>query len=109
MAKQVLKKPEAWRDLQGLAEFIANDRLATADRFLDAAEATFVFLAEHSTIGTPCQFKSPEARGLRQWRVKGFQKHLIFFRPVTDGIEVIRVIHAARDIPEFLDEFHGGV
>ncbi|HVC92065.1 MAG TPA: type II toxin-antitoxin system RelE/ParE family toxin [Pirellulales bacterium] len=104
MGKQVLKKPEVWNDLLSLADFISHDSLSAASRFLDAAETAFAFLAEHSEIGTLCQFKSAETRGLRQWRVAGYEKHLIFYRPIDDGIEVIRVIHAARDIPAILDD-----
>ena len=36
-------------------------------------------------------------------RIKGFEKHLIFYRPAADGIEVIRVIHGARDIDSVLE------
>jgi plasmid stabilization system protein ParE len=30
--------------------------------------------------------------------VKDFEKYLIFYRPMKDGVVVLRVIHAARDI-----------
>ena len=30
--------------------------------------------------------------------VHGFDKHLIFYRLIPEGIELIRVYHAARDI-----------
>jgi plasmid stabilization system protein ParE len=33
-----------------------------------------------------------------------FEKHLIFYRPMKDGIEVIRVLHASRDLVAVLDE-----
>ena len=32
------------------------------------------------------------------WPVRGFEKHVIFYRPVATGIDVVRVLHAARDI-----------
>ena len=35
----------------------------------------------------------------RVWRVEGFERYLIFYRPVGSGIEVVRVLHAARDFP----------
>jgi toxin ParE1/3/4 len=38
------------------------------------------------------------------WRVRGFAKHLIFYRPIEDGIEVIRILHASRDLAAVLDE-----
>ena len=30
--------------------------------------------------------------------VKGFEKHLLLYVPTSDGIELIRVYHAARDV-----------
>ena len=38
------------------------------------------------------------------WRLRGFEKHLIFYRPIKDGIEVIRVLHASRDLAAVLDK-----
>ena len=38
------------------------------------------------------------------WQVRGFEKHLIFYRPIKDGIEIIRVLHASRDLVAVLDE-----
>ena len=35
--------------------------------------------------------------GLRRWRVRGFENFLIFYRPIDDGIEVLRVLHGQRD------------
>jgi toxin ParE1/3/4 len=42
-------------------------------------------------------------RGLRWWRVKGFKRYIIFYRPSLQGIEVLRVLHAARDIEGILE------
>ena len=38
------------------------------------------------------------------WRVQRFDQHLIFYRPVAEGIEVIRVLHSSRDLAAVLDE-----
>jgi plasmid stabilization system protein ParE len=35
---------------------------------------------------------------------RGFERHLIFCRLIQDGIEVIRVLHAARDIDGILGQ-----
>jgi plasmid stabilization system protein ParE len=32
------------------------------------------------------------------------RKHLISYRQIKDGIEVIRVLHASRDLATLLDE-----
>jgi toxin ParE1/3/4 len=41
--------------------------------------------------------------GVRLWRVRGFNSYLIVYRPTDTGIEVIRVLHAARDIEAILE------
>jgi toxin ParE1/3/4 len=39
------------------------------------------------------------------WRANGFDSHLIFYRARESGIEIIRVLHGARDIgPILADE-----
>ena len=35
---------------------------------------------------------------IRVWRISGFEKHLIFYRPCPKGVEILDVIHGARDI-----------
>ena len=32
--------------------------------------------------------------------VRGFERHLVFYRLAGDAIELIRVYHAARDVDE---------
>ena len=71
-------------------------------RFQDAVE-------EASRCCRPCRSLAHPApfgrlKGLRMWQVRGFEKHLIFYRPIKDGIEVIRVLHASRDLVAVLDE-----
>jgi toxin ParE1/3/4 len=40
---------------------------------------------------------------LRIWRIDGFPNHLIFYRPIEGGIEIVRVLHGARDIDAVLE------
>ena len=54
-------------------------------------------------MGERCESPNPRLTGLRVWRIQGFPNHLIFYRPVDDGIEVIRVLHGARDIDRVLE------
>jgi toxin ParE1/3/4 len=34
----------------------------------------------------------------------GYCSYLVFYRPVAEGIEVIRVLHGARDLEAALEE-----
>jgi toxin ParE1/3/4 len=49
------------------------------------------------------QSTNPRLGGLRVWRIEGFLNHLVFYRAVDGGIEVVRISHAARDIDRTLE------
>lgn len=36
-----------------------------------------------------------------------FKNYVIFYQPATDGIEVLRVLHGARDVHRVFDEMVG--
>ena len=51
-----------------------------------------------SGMGTAREYNDPALVDVRMGRVVGFPHHLIFYRPAESGVEVIRVLHAKRDI-----------
>lgn len=98
--KRFEKRPQAIVDLANIAIYLAEESGSDgiAFRFLDAAEASFESLAVMSEMGTARTYNDPALVGVRMWRVAGFPNHLIFYRPIKSGIEVIRVLHAKRDL-----------
>lgn len=100
---EVNKKPQVIHDLLKLATYIAEDNLDISDRFLAAAE-TFKQLAKTPEMGKICQFAHPKLVNVRQQGIKGFKNYLVFYRLVDAKVEIIRVIHGARDIAAILDE-----
>jgi toxin ParE1/3/4 len=99
---QIIKRPRAERDLEECFVFIGEQNLDAALDFLTMAEETFLQLAKFPRIGKSRPVKSRVFPNVRQFPIKGFDKHLIFYRPIDDGIEVIRVLHSARDIEQIL-------
>jgi len=85
--------PEASQDLDEIADFIARQNPRTARRTVDAIEDKCRLLATLPLMGASCEDLAP---GLRRFPVG---KYVSFYRPLTDGIEVVRVVHGARDIP----------
>jgi len=81
---RVEKRPQAIRDLADIAVYLA--------------EASFESLGAMSEMGTAMTYNDPALVDVRMWRVAGFPNHLIFYRAIECGIEVIRVLHAKRDI-----------
>lgn len=104
MSRTIRKRPKVKYDLGQHASHIAQDSLDVALRFLAAAEQAFIDLARMPEMGSQKRLKNPRLVGLRMWPIHGFENYLVFYLPITNGIEVIRVIHAARDIPPILEK-----
>jgi hypothetical protein len=41
---------------------------------------------------------------MRRWPVKGFEKILLFYFPLPDGLDLVRVVHGSRDLNRLFDE-----
>ena len=94
----ILKKPLAEADLLDIWNFIANESLEKADNFLQKIENKLKILVENPGMGRKRDELVP---GLRSFLVGSY---LIFYYLINGGIEVIRVLHGARDIPSFFDD-----
>jgi toxin ParE1/3/4 len=80
------------RDLNEIWDHIAEDDRGAAERFSAAVRQKCRILAENPRLG---RARDELRKGLRSFPVGKF---LIFYRPLEDGIEVVRVLHGARDI-----------
>ena len=98
MSPRILRSPEAERDIVEIGLYIAETSLTYSDLFLESVETTLIALARMPRVGFTRNFRNPKYADIRIWRVKGFENYLIFYRPITDGIEILRIIHGARDI-----------
>lgn len=98
------KRGQAKRDLEEIFVFIGERNLDTGLDFLFAAEQTFELLANMPLVGSQRRFRSSILRGVRQFPVKGHKDYLIFYLPTDDGIEVLRVLHARRDIEAIFED-----
>ena len=55
-------------------------------------------------MGVAREYQRQALEGVRMWRISGFENYLIFYRPIESGVEVIRVLHAKRDIRAHLKD-----
>lgn len=76
---------------------------ALGDRFLDGCQNAFDRLAAYPESGTIVRYRNAALVGCRFILVPGFEKILIFYRIAKDRIEIIRVLHGARDLESLLD------
>lgn len=89
---RVLKRPQAETDLDEIWWYIAQDNPDNADRFLDRIEKRCGELAQFPGMGTSREELMPTLRSL------AVGNYLIFYLPVKDGIDVVRVLSGMRDI-----------
>ena len=96
-------EPLARLDLKKQFEYLAERAsIDTANRFIDAAHEAFGNLAKNPGLGATFPARSPKLTGLRVSRVSGFENYLIFYREHSTGVEIVRVLHGARDIRRVL-------
>lgn len=90
-------------ELVAIWSYIAVDNPDAAGRFLDAAEFTFMELAKQPELGRSRKFSDARLKNLRSFRIKGFENYLIFYRPSVAGVEILHVLHGARDLEAFFE------
>ncbi len=91
MAK-VLRKPQAEADLIEIWIYIAQDSPTRADKLLDEIDEKSQTLAQSPFIGKARDELGPKIRSFP------IGNYVLFYQPIEDGIEIIRVLHGARDI-----------
>jgi toxin ParE1/3/4 len=100
MAQHFEESEYVFCDLQAIFRWLRAEDELLARRFLESAYDAFEFLAANPSIGRP----RPEFGhlGLRSWKVNGFRKSLIFYRPKDDGVQIWRVLHGSRDLHQHM-------
>lgn len=99
MNPKIVRKPMARADLVEVIVYLEiHASLEVADRFENSASSSFEELAKMPLAGRPLDQTLVGFEDVRVWRVQGFESWLVFYRPLSDGIEIIRVLHGARDI-----------
>lgn len=88
----------AQRDLLAIFVYLGERNLDAAERFLVAVEKDVALLSDMPRMGAMREFASKKLHGIRSWPISGFGDYLIFYRPTPAAIEILRVIHGARDI-----------
>jgi toxin ParE1/3/4 len=82
---------EAWHDLEEIVTYIAKKNPAAAARLTDRIETECWQLAEQHGLG---QARPDLGAGVRFLPIGSY---LIFYRESGEDIQVLRVLHGARD------------
>ena len=96
---EVILTPQAREDVKQIAAYIAEHSPQSSMVFRQTLENIYEVLLDLPEIGTIHNFHNPEMKGLRMLPVRKFTKYLIFYRSTPEGLEIVRVVHGARDLP----------
>ena len=86
--------PRAARDLETIFEYIAEENPNAAFRLLDQFVGKCRLLAHSPEVG---RLREELAPSLRSFPVGNY---IVFYRPAGDGVDIVRILHGARDIEE---------
>ncbi len=103
--RRVTFRPQAERDLNEIEEDLANRASPqVALRFVQAADRTWDLLERMPEIGAPRRYRNRRLFGLRMWPMRRFENYLVFYRPLKRSVDVVRILHASRDIRRLFEE-----
>lgn len=94
---QVLRTTKAHLDLVQIAIYLNERNPSAADRLLETIDERCLQLSNFPEIG---RLREELAPNLRSFPVRNY---VIFYRPMSDGIQLIRILHGARDIPKLFE------
>lgn len=102
--KPVLLRDRAKVDIdQAVAHYIAGASTSVAQAFIDAVEEAYLHIGRLPSSGSPRIGREEQLPGLRSWPISGFP-YMAFYVERDEHIDLWRVLHTARDIPESLSE-----
>jgi toxin ParE1/3/4 len=94
---QIVRSLQAEQDLETTLDYLDSQSTQAADRFAKRFDESCDLHATFPQLGASSEELAP---GLRHFTVGNY---VVFYRPITEGIEIIRIIHGARDLPRFFE------
>ena len=97
-------RPKADQDLADQALYYATHAAPEiGHRFLVAAHDTLTVLTTQPLMGWRAEFRDTQLNDIRVFRVNGFERILVIYRPTDDGgIDVLRLVHGSRNLQRLL-------
>ena len=91
----------AYEDLKSIARH-TQDRWGRAqrDKYLSSLDECFHLLAENPGLGRACDEIRAGYRKMQEGR------HVVFYRSLAEGIEIVRILHSSMDIESQLSKDH---
>jgi len=102
--KPVVPRDQAAKDVEAAVDYyVAEAGEAIAFRFIDALESAYRGIGAQPSAGSPRYSHELALPGLRSRLLRRFP-YLVFYIEREDHVDIWRVLHAQRDIPDWLRE-----
>lgn len=108
MTRTVIQWPRVERDLTEFYAYIAMDKVAPAERLLVVAAESFERLATTPSLGAVWRSRWPQLKGIRLYPMPApYRNYIILYRSNEQILEVIAIVHGARNLNRRLREILG--
>jgi toxin ParE1/3/4 len=102
--KPVVARALASHDIDEIiAWYLGESAEQAAYGFIDALEHAYAHISRHPATGSPRYAHELNLPGLRCWSLTRYP-YLVFYLERPDHIDVWRVLHGTRDIPQRMVE-----
>jgi toxin ParE1/3/4 len=96
-------RPQATADIDEISDFLEQQRPGAGQRFLQEPAGTLGLLERLPGLGSAFGIANPALAALRHYPVSRFPTYVIFYLPLQGGVDVLRALHAARDLTAILE------
>ena len=100
---ELILMPQARRHKAGRHVY-RREQTQSSRAFRQTLQHIYEVLLDLLEVGSVRNFRSPEMKGLRMLPVPKFKNYLLFYRPTTERLEIVRVLHGARDVSSLFGE-----
>lgn len=93
----------AAEDLKDIWEYVAQHNEDAAVKLIKEVKNKFILLRDNPLIGRE---QNKYLVGLRSFLMKDY---FIFYLPLENGVEILRVLHGSRDIERIFESFFDSI
>ncbi len=90
----------ATHDLKEIADYFTANSVEAGEKFFHKFDRRCEQLINFPNMGRNYAEIRPDLRGLT------LDGYIIFYRVLDDGVEILRVINARRDLPSIFEDYH---
>jgi toxin ParE1/3/4 len=101
---ELILMPRAREDIKQIAAYIGEHNPQASMAFRQTLQHIYEVLLDLPEMGSFRNFRNPDMKGLRMLPVPKCKNYLLFYRPTPERLEIVRVLHGARDVSSLFGE-----